>query len=299
MRTLARHRLTKRRGLLEDNALLQVPTLGARFSSHLPPWASSLSPTAMTSSPIHTFTSLAHIYEKYCKVRGLNSNEAAEYVIREQQKGDASQLQIYQDVCNIIVPNNVLSKYLSARFVSLAQMSDFKRQFAVALSTDTAVRHFLSSGSLAPHQLVFSLSNGSILTGFPSPFTTTKESVPFRLTRNVEQFFTTLGLEASYVSTFMDVAIALNETKAQLQSYLSVYLHQEGTDYQQQTEQVNAVLQRIGSVTCSVPVPIMGSTVDAKKVPNTCVSAKVWQLVQAATDSSNLASMPIHWQPWL
>jgi transformation/transcription domain-associated protein len=90
----------------------------------------------------------------------------------------------------------------------------FKKQFAAQLALSSFMSYMLHIGARSPNKTLFATNTGKI---FQNDFHPTyndnglvecKEPVPFRLTRNLQTFFTSFGVEGLFVASMCAAAQA-------------------------------------------------------------------------------------------
>lgn len=111
-----------------------------------------------------------------------------------------------------------------------------RKRFTKQMGTSTFMTYLLSIGHRYLHKYNVSLETGNIwvsdlTTNISSTtylFTPDKnETVPFRLTPNIQHFITPVGLEGPFTSTLVAIGRALSEPINELHDYLGIFCKDE------------------------------------------------------------------------
>ena len=107
-----------------------------------------------------------------------------------------------------------------------------------------AVTFLMSIKSWSLHDMLFSRQTGSIIWTRFNPnydsdgFLRGSEPIPFRLTRNLQFFLTSVGVEGGFTGTMCAVACALTRERVHLQQYLTLLLRDELQAHQKDEEAI-------------------------------------------------------------
>ncbi|KAM3364322.1 hypothetical protein ACQJBY_014578 [Aegilops geniculata] len=112
-------------------------------------------------------------------------------------------LQAYNEITKSIVNDNIFSQYMHKILPTGNHLWTFKKQFAIQVALSCFMSYMLQIGGRAPNKILFAKNTGKIFqTDFhpaydPNGLVEFNELVPFRLTRNMQAFFSNFGVEAN------------------------------------------------------------------------------------------------------
>ncbi|MCL7050221.1 hypothetical protein MKW94_020144 [Papaver nudicaule] len=236
-------------------------------------------------------------------------------------------LQAYHEIIKTLVNDNIFSQYMYKTLVSGNHLWAFKKQFAVQLALSSFMSYMLQIGGRSPNKILFAKSTGKI---FQSDFHPTydangtiefNEPVPFRLTRNMQSFFSHFGVEGLIVSSMCAAAQAVvsPEQSQHLWHQLAMFFRDElltwswrrplgmptapvapggsmnPLDFKHKvTINVENVVGRIKNIAPQY----YSEEEDNSMEPPQSVQRGVTELVEAALTPRNLCLMDPTWHPW-
>ncbi|KAL6010355.1 hypothetical protein ACLOJK_000786 [Asimina triloba] len=121
-------------------------------------------------------------------------------------------LQAYNDITRTLVNDNIFSQYMYKTLPSGNHLWTFKKQFAIQLALSSFMSYMLQIGGRSPNKILFAKNTGKIFqTDFHPAYDANgmiefNEPVPFRLTRNMQAFFSHFGVEGLIVSAMCAAA---------------------------------------------------------------------------------------------
>lgn len=124
-------------------------------------------------------------------------------------------LQAYNEVTRNRVPDNILSQFIYKTLLNGNHMWAFKKQFATQLALSCFISYMLQIGGRSPNKILFAKNTGKIFqTDFHPAYDANgmvefNEPVPFRLTRNMQAFFSHFGVEGLIISAMCAAAQAV------------------------------------------------------------------------------------------
>jgi len=142
--------------------------------------------------------------------------------------------------------------------------------------------------------------------------TDSKETVPFRLSRNLSTFFGNLGIDGPLNATMTAIVICLYEGKVNFLNHLNLYIQDEyliaaGASFTGSAQQKKELKEKIAHNTQIIlqkihqlsPNSILSMSAD--KTKNGPINKKVTELIQQAINPQNLSQMTLdpNWQPWI
>lgn len=248
-----------------------------------------------------------------------------------------------KEICKSTVPDSVFSHYMYKTLPRFNALWSFKKHFTMQLALASSVTFLMSMKSWSLHDMLFSRQTGSIIwTRFNPNYDGDgvlrgAEPIPFRLTRNLQFFLTSVGVEGGFTGTMCAVACALTRERVHLQQYLTLLLRDELSAHQKQEEAIESAKSdrrnRLGSLGARAYEPPKGpmsakQAADALQLSvdnvlhklqtiapapsakptasraGTAINSearitgmKVAELIATAT-SVNVCLMPPTWHPW-
>ncbi|KAG5241552.1 FAT domain-containing family protein [Salix suchowensis] len=236
-------------------------------------------------------------------------------------------LQAYNEITKTHVSDGIFSQYMYKTLLSGNHMWAFKKQFAIHLALSSFMSFMLQIGGRSPNKILFAKNTGKIFqTDFHPAYDANgmiefNEPVPFRLTRNMQAFFSHFGVEGLIVSDMCAAAQAVVSPKQSqhLWHQLAMFFRDEllswswrrplglnlgpgaggsvmnPTDFQHKvTTNVENVISRIAGIAPRFISEEEGNAVD----PPQSVQRGVTDLVEAALTPRNLCMMDPTWHPW-
>ncbi|WVZ66880.1 hypothetical protein U9M48_016041 [Paspalum notatum var. saurae] len=234
-------------------------------------------------------------------------------------------LQAYSEITKNIVNDNIFSQYMHKILPTGNYFWTFKKQFAIQVALSCFMSYMLQIGGRAPNKILFAKNTGKIFqTDFHPAYDANgviefNEPVPFRLTRNLQAFFSNFGVEGLIVSAMCSAAQSVVSPKQSqhIWHHLAMFFRDEllswswrrplipsvpvasgmsnPLDFQQKViNNVENVISRIKSIS---PHYLADEEENATEPPQS-VQRGVTELVEAALSSRNLCMMDPTWHPW-
>lgn len=146
------------------------------------------------------------------------------------------------------------------------------------------------------------------MNGQQGPFFQNPEVVPFRLTPNLQNFMTPVGMEGIFTSAIMAIARALIEAEFDFSQYIPVFVREELLLWHNMPSQrlsdealkekvlqnVEHLSRRAQVLACSDEREGMNS-----KLMNAPVTQTLLGLIAQATNPQKLAQTELAWMQWL
>jgi phosphatidylinositol kinase/protein kinase (PI-3 family) len=200
--------------------------------------------------------SLLDVYEQHCERSNKDpahvTNVWRERTLAAVMKGASkdefldTKITTIKEICKSTVPDSVFSHYMYKTLPRFNALWSFKKHFTMQLALASSVTFLMSMKSWSLHDMLFSRQTGSIIwTRFNPNYDADgvlrgAEPIPFRLTRNLQFFLTSVGVEGGFTGTMCAVACALTRERVHLQQYLTLLLRDELAAHQKHEESVEA-----------------------------------------------------------
>ncbi|KAL8472429.1 hypothetical protein ACS0TY_029584 [Phlomoides rotata] len=282
------------------------------------------------------YSTFLEVYENHCARNDREADLPITYFKEQLNQAISGQIspeavvdlrqQAYNDITKNIVTESIFSQYMYKTLLNGNHTWAFKKQFAVQLALSSFMSFMLQIGGRSPNKILFAKNTGKIFqTDFHPAYDGNgmiefNEPVPFRLTRNLQAFFSHFGVEGLIVSSMCAAAQAVVSPKQSqhLWHHLAMFFRDEliswswrrplgapltavgggglnNTDLKQKvTTNVEHVIARINSI-----APQYISEEDENGVdPPQAVQRGVAELVEAALTPRNLCMMDPTWHPW-
>lgn len=194
------------------------------------------------------YSTFLEVYENHCARNNREADLPITYFKEQLNQAILGQispealvdlrLQAYNDITKELVTDNIFSQYMYKTLLNGNHMWAFKKQFAVQLALSSFMSFMLQIGGRSPNKILFAKNTGKIFqTDFHPAYDIATgmiefaEPVPFRLTRNMQAFFSHFGVEGLLVSAMCAAAQAVLSPKVRLsRSFFSFLLSFFSTD---------------------------------------------------------------------
>lgn len=175
------------------------------------------------------YNTFLEVYENHCARNDREADLPITYFKEQLNQAISGQvspeavvdlrLQAYNDITKNVVTDNIFSQYMYKTLHNGNHMWAFKKQFAVQLALSSFMSFMLQIGGRSPNKILFAKNTGKIFqTDFHPAYDANgmiefNEPVPFRLTRNMQFFFSDFGVEGLIVSSMAAAAQAVVSPK--------------------------------------------------------------------------------------
>ncbi|KAK3024458.1 hypothetical protein RJ639_042990, partial [Escallonia herrerae] len=175
------------------------------------------------------YSTFLEVYENHCARNNREPDRPITYFKEQLNQAISGQispeavvdlrLQAYNDITKNYVTDGIFSQYMYKTLLSGNHMWAFKKQFAIQLALSSFVSFMLQIGGRSPNKILFAKNTGKIFqTDFHPAYDANgmiefNEPVPFRLTRNLQAFFSHFGVEGLIVSAMCAAAQAVVSPK--------------------------------------------------------------------------------------
>ncbi|XP_051127175.1 transcription-associated protein 1-like isoform X2 [Andrographis paniculata] len=283
------------------------------------------------------YSTFLEVYENHCARNDREADLPITYFKEQLNQAICGQvspeavvdlrLQAYNDIISKnIVTESIFSQYMYKTLLNGNHTWAFKKQFAIQLALSNFMSYMLQIGGRSPNKILFAKNTGKIFqTDFhpaydPNGMIEFNEPVPFRLTRNLQSFFSHFGVEGLIVSAMCAAAQAVISPKQNqhLWHHLAMFFRDEliswswrrplgmpiapvgggalnSADLKQKvTTNVDHVIGRINSIAPQCISEEEENGVD----PPQSVQRGFAELVEAALTPRKLCMMDPTWHPW-
>lgn len=231
------------------------------------------------------------------------------------RKNNSDLKQIYDSISEK-VPQTILKNFVSSLIPSYMHLFSFKKQFVSELAMHSMIGFILGIGNRTPENILFRKETGSIIQSSFYPEYQTNgqiqytDTVPFRLTRNLQTFLNPLFIDGYYNSIMSAVAMCLAEYKDKLRHSLSIFLRDDFSSWQNsekidpyegcKTEnEARTKLKTIVELNTSKVIErIQLISPPFDKENFTPINKQVSELIMIAQNPQLLAQMNPTWSPW-
>ncbi|OIV92684.1 hypothetical protein TanjilG_18035 [Lupinus angustifolius] len=282
------------------------------------------------------YSTFLEVYENHCARNDREADLPITYFKEQLNQAISGQispeavvdlrLQAYNEITKNLVTDNIFSQYMYKTLPSGNHMWAFKKQFAIQLALSSFMSFMLQIGGRSPNKILFAKNTGRIFqTDFHPAYDANgliefNEPVPFRLTRNMQAFFSH-GVDGLIASSMCAAAQAVASPKQNqhLWHHLAMFFRDEllswswrrplgmpmapmaggGTmspvDFKQKViTNVEHVVARIKGI---APQNFSEEEENVMDPPQP-VQRGVTELVEAALNPRNLCMMDPTWHPW-
>ncbi|CAM8985650.1 unnamed protein product [Rhodiola kirilowii] len=282
------------------------------------------------------YSTFLEVYENYCARNDREADFPITYFKEKLNQAISGQisseaiidlrLQAYNEITKTHVSDGIMSHYMYKTLLNGNHMWAFKKQFAVQLALSSFVSYMLQIGGRSPNKILFAKNTGKIFqTDFHPAYDANgivefNEPVPFRLTRNLQSFFSQFGVEGLIVSAMCAASQAVVSPKQSqhLWHHLAMFFRDEllswswkrpgmpmgsiaGNGGLNPTDFKNKITTNVESVVGRITV--LSPQYHSEEEDNTMelpqsVQRGVTDLVETALTPRNLCMMDPTWHPW-
>ncbi|KAL7750961.1 transcription-associated protein 1 [Sorochytrium milnesiophthora] len=288
-----------------------------------------LTPTVRIIADDTTAASLQDVYEDYCSRVGMHKDgpfiffadrvRAVITQLKNKERTEALNVKVdvLEEIRNKLVPEDILSKYLKHHVSNFTDLWMLRKVFTTQMAAVTFMTFVLNIGLRFPRSIHISRSKGSIWLSecLPSfaPQTlllSNFESVPFRLTPNLQHFITPVHLDGLFSTSLLAIAQGLTDPATEMEDYLGIFLRDEIMAWMTQAQRsaadvnikdkvllnVRAIISRAQMLACR-----LDKEKDKEKANNanaTPLNQPILDLISQATNPQKLALMDVSWMPF-
>uniref|UniRef100_A0A671N987 Transformation/transcription domain-associated protein-like n=1 Tax=Sinocyclocheilus anshuiensis TaxID=1608454 RepID=A0A671N987_9TELE len=268
--------------------------------------------------------SLVEIYKQRCAKKGIeHDNPISRYYDRlatVQARGTQASHQVLRDILKEVqsnmVPRSMLKEWALHTFPNATDYWTFRKMFTIQLALIGLAEFMLHLNRLNPEMLQIAQDTGKLNVSYfrfdindATGDLDANRPVPFRLTPNISEFLTTIGVSGPLTASMIAVARCFAQPNFKVDGILKAVLRDEIIAWHKKTQEdtsmplspagqpENMDSQQLVSLVQKAVTAIMTRLHNLAQFE--CGESKVNTLVAAANSLDNLCRMDPAWHPWL
>ncbi|XP_047232953.1 transformation/transcription domain-associated protein isoform X2 [Girardinichthys multiradiatus] len=268
--------------------------------------------------------SLVEIYKQRCTKKGIeHDNPISRYYDRlatVQARGTQASHQVLRDILKEVqgnmVPRSMLKEWALHTFPNATDYWTFRKMFTIQLALIGLAEFMLHLNRLNPEMLQIAQDTGKLNVSYfrfdindATGDLDANRPVPFRLTPNISEFLTTIGVSGPLTASMIAVARCFAQPNFKVDGILKAVLRDEIIAWHKKTQEDTSVplspagqpenmdSQQLVSLVQKAVTAIMTRLHNLAQFEGG--ESKVNTLVAAANSLDNLCRMDPAWHPWL
>ncbi|PNI89689.1 TRRAP isoform 6 [Pan troglodytes] len=268
--------------------------------------------------------SLVEIYKQRCTKKGIeHDNPISRYYDRlatVQARGTQASHQVLRDILKEVqsnmVPRSMLKEWALHTFPNATDYWTFRKMFTIQLALIGFAEFVLHLNRLNPEMLQIAQDTGKLNVAYfrfdindATGDLDANRPVPFRLTPNISEFLTTIGVSGPLTASMIAVARCFAQPNFKVDGILKTVLRDEIIAWHKKTQEdtssplsaagqpENMDSQQLVSLVQKAVTAIMTRLHNLAQFEGG--ESKVNTLVAAANSLDNLCRMDPAWHPWL
>uniref|UniRef100_A0A3Q3VP24 Uncharacterized protein n=1 Tax=Mola mola TaxID=94237 RepID=A0A3Q3VP24_MOLML len=268
--------------------------------------------------------SLVEIYKQRCAKKGIeHDNPISRYYDRlatVQARGTQASHQVLRDILKEVqgnmVPRSMLREWALHTFPNATDYWTFRKMFTIQLALIGLAEFMLHLNRLNPEMLQIAQDTGKLNVSYfrfdindATGDLDANRPVPFRLTPNISEFLTTIGVSGPLTASMIAVARCFAQPNFKVDGILKAVLRDEIIAWHKKTQEdtsmplspagqpENMDSQQLVSLVQKAVTAIMTRLHNLAQFEGG--ESKVNTLVAAANSLDNLCRMDPAWHPWL
>ena len=294
-----------------------------RFLNFTVPRVVAVSPQMRLVEDNPHSVSLLNIYKDRCYKRAIeHDNPIAKYYERlatVQARGAQASHQHLRDILKEVqqnmVPKTMLKEWAHTTFQSATDYWTFRKMFTLQMALAAFAEYVLHLSRLNPDMMYIHQDSGLVNISYfkfdVNDITGNLDStrpVPFRLTPNIYEFMTEIGVRGPLTASMISAARCFVHPNFKIQAILRAVLRDEMIAWNKKNTDSTAPVDQAGqpaNVDRDVIIAMVTKAVNTITQRLTSLSmfdgteSKVSTLVAAANSHDNLCRMDPAWHPWL
>ncbi|KAG8901590.1 hypothetical protein FRB99_005203 [Tulasnella sp. 403] len=233
-----------------NSVLIRRKETRKRVLSFYLPAAVPLNPTLRLLENDSSVVGLQDIYDQHLRELGMNKEdpvilhaEKFRSLLDLHNKGNPNKqeymnlrLELFDVVATKMVPNNILSTYMSRSMANANALWLLRKQFTTQMAAVTLMSYVLNCITRTPSRYHISRSTGQIyMSDFVPGYRPnqapavlgTNEAVPFRFTPNFQTFIGPIGMDGLMAAGMMAIGRTLTEPEFDLEQHLGLFIRDE------------------------------------------------------------------------
>lgn len=292
-----------------------------RFLNFAVPRVVAVSPQMRLVEDNPASVSLLHVYKQRCHKRGVEHDSPLgryyERLAAVQARGSQASHQVLRDILKDVqgsmVPRHMLRDWAQAAFQQPTHYWTFRKQFTLQLSLAGFAEFVMHLTRLNPDMMYLHQDSGLMnlsyfkfdvddITGDLDA----NRPVPFRLTPNISEFITSIGVTGPMTASMIAIARCVAQPNFKVQALLRAVLRDEMIAWhKKKQDDTVAPGSAPQDMEGELLIGMVSKAVSAvmTRLQNLAtfdgVDSKVSTLVAAANSHDNLCRMDPAWHPWL
>ncbi|KAI9727221.1 MAG: hypothetical protein M1834_008481 [Cirrosporium novae-zelandiae] len=279
-----------------------------------------LAPHIRLVSDDASYISLHGIYDDYCRRNDQNKDDPLIFTMdrlrmltnpgqtRTSEQATYMRLETFTAVQEKWVPKTIVLDYVQQTYPQFADFWLFRRQFSYQLAALSFLTYIMHMTSRFPHKMNISRATGNIWGSelIPAmmsnqPLFQNLESVPFRLTPNLQTLMGPLAMEGIFSCAMMAIARCLTEPEHELYQQLSIFVRDEMIFWFTQSRHSfqEQPLRETVHKSSELIVKRAVSLAEPPAVTSLPANQTIIDLIARATSPLNLAQTDALWMPYL
>ena len=264
--------------------------------------SSSSSSENHKSSSFDTFPSIQFLEYYYSLKNQLMSNNHVNNFTNDEMN-----LHLFDKICET-VPPTILSDFIDSVVPSYRQLFSVRKQFASQLGLISILSYLFCIGERKLDNFLFSVHSGRIhLNSFFPNYDNQykfhqKSSVPFRLSRNQNTFINPFGVCGPFSSAMHGFCLTLDSKKDSIQEYIHLFLRDDIISWGISNSKLIPSLSTLESCVNDNFEQIISKAKELSPAQATTKSGEIYlkmqDLIQQASNPTNIANMPPSSHPW-
>lgn len=291
-----------------------------RFLNFTVPKVVAISPQLRLVEDNCDSLSLLDIYKQYCFSKNMDIDQPItryyERLANVQSKGSQASHQVLRDILkeiqSTLVPATMLKQWAISTFNSATDYCMFRKQFILQFALCNVAEYVLHLTRQNPDMIYIHQDSGLINISYfrfdtddLSGELAANRPVPFRLTPNINELITSIGVNGPLKASMIATARCLTQPNFKIPNILKAILRDEFLFWFKRTQGKESTNDN-GEITMNgeLLVSMVNKAVNAitTRLQNLaifdCADSKISSLVAAANSSDNLCRMDPAFHPW-
>jgi len=269
-----------------------------------------------------SFISLSEIYKERCSKRRVDPEQPIahyyEKMAQIQSRGYAlnhqSLREILKEIQSNVVPDTLLKEWTASTYTTATEYWSFRKKLTQQIALAGFIEFVLHLTRLGPEMINIAKDCGNVTFNYfrfdiddSKGELDANRPVPFRLTPNLWEFITPVGVHGVVAHSMIAVARCLVQPQFSINSYFKTILKDEliGWNKKKQDEQNPLASTNQSEMDNELLINLVtsASTAMMTRLQNLAIfengESKISTLISAASSSDNTCRMDPAWHPWL
>lgn len=140
---------------------------------------------------------------------------------------------VFDKICSDIVPDTILQNFIFATFKIPDTVFAFRKSFACHAAASSLLQYTMNAAERGPHKFVLNMKNAQIYSpDFRLMYNNQglleqTNTVPFRMTRNIERTIGSVMMEGTFIPTMASIASAVEKNMDDIEPIFSLILRDD------------------------------------------------------------------------